>query len=82
MGIAGDYSRKRQRTPLGSDSATSFVPQQGHLSAMGGAEEYNKLLIVDSYANVKRIAEIVNTLMSNAGSGKAGNHDQHNQTLS
>jgi general secretion pathway protein D len=39
-----------------------LVPQQGHLSAMGGAEEYDKLLIVDSYANVKRITEIVNAL--------------------
>jgi general secretion pathway protein D len=38
-----------------------LLPQQGHLAAIGG-EEHNKLLIVDSYANVKRITEIVNAL--------------------
>jgi type II secretory pathway component GspD/PulD (secretin) len=39
-----------------------LLPQAAHLAALVEGEENNKLIIVDTYANVRRIAELVQTL--------------------
>jgi general secretion pathway protein D len=39
-----------------------LLPQSAHLAALVQGDENNKLIVVDTYANVRRIAELVETL--------------------
>jgi general secretion pathway protein D len=39
-----------------------MMPQAAHLAAAGPPEQLDKLIVVDTYANVRRITELVRTL--------------------